>query len=165
MKILLAACNAKYIHSNLAVFNLRAYASEYRDSILLREYTINQQKDDIMRDIYRAGADVVCFSCYIWNITFVKELMEDLARILPDTDFWVGGPEVSFDAEEFLEANPHVKGVMVGEGEETFLELVKYYVEGRTQLEGISGIAYRDDNDVQHNGWREVMDLSTVPFA
>ena len=77
MKLLLAACNAKYIHSNLAVYNLRAYAEQYQDNILLREYTINQQKDDIMRDIYKSGADVVCFSCYIWNISFVKELLQD----------------------------------------------------------------------------------------
>ena len=145
MKILLAACNAKYIHSNLAVFSLKAYAEEYHEHILLREYTINQQKDDIMRDIYKAGADVVCFSCYIWNISFVRELMTDLAKILPGVEFWVGGPEVSFDAEEFLQENPHVKGVMVGEGEETFLELVKHYTEKQISLEKIRGIAYRDD--------------------
>ena len=165
MKILLAACNAKYIHSNLAVFSLKAYAEEYHEHILLREYTINQQKDDIMRDIYKAGADVVCFSCYIWNISFVRELMTDLAKILPGVEFWVGGPEVSFDAEEFLQENPHVKGVMVGEGEETFLELVKHYTEKQISLEKIRGIAYRDEEGVHHNGWREVTDLSAVPFV
>ena len=83
MEILLAACNAKYIHSNLAVYNLRAYAKKYQEHVILREYTINQQKDDIMRDIYQSGADVVCFSCYIWNISFVKEVMRDLAKIMP----------------------------------------------------------------------------------
>ena len=76
MKILLAACNAKYIHSNLAVYDLQAYASDYADHIVLKEYTINQQKDDIMRDIYLEHPDVVCVSCYIWNLSFVKELME-----------------------------------------------------------------------------------------
>lgn len=165
MKILLAACNAKYIHSNLAVYNLKAYAGDYREQILLREYTINQQKDDIMRDIYKSGADVVCFSCYIWNISFVKELLWDLPRIMPDTVFWTGGPEVSFDAEAFLEENPYVKGVMVGEGEETFLEIVKYYVDGLGNLKEIQGIAYRDEQGIHHNGWREIMDLSKVPFA
>ena len=78
MKILLAACNAKYIHSNLAVYDLQAYASDYADHIVLKEYTINQQKDDIMRDIYLEHPDVVCVSCYIWNLSFVKELMADL---------------------------------------------------------------------------------------
>ena len=67
MKILLAACNAKYIHSNLAVFNLKACAKEYDSNVVLREYTINQQKDDILKDIYRCHPDVICISCYIWN--------------------------------------------------------------------------------------------------
>ena len=99
MKILLAACNAKYIHSNLAVYDLQAYASDYADHIVLKEYTINQQKDDIMRDIYLEHPDVVCVSCYIWNLSFVKELMADLIKILPGAYFWAGGPEVSYDAE------------------------------------------------------------------
>lgn len=165
MKILLAACNAKYIHSNLAVYNLRAYASSYREHILLREYTINQVKDDILRDIYKSRAEVVCFSCYIWNISFVKELVHDLKKILPDVSFWAGGPEVSFDAEAFLEENPQMTGVMVGEGEETFLELVRYYIEGTGSLAGIQGIAYRDACGIHHNGWRQIMDLSRIPFA
>ena len=114
MKILLAACNAKYIHSNLAVYDLQAYASDYADHIVLKEYTINQQKDDIMRDIYLEHPDVVCVSCYIWNLSFVKELMADLIKILPGADFWAGGPEVSYDAEKFLTENPEFKGVMVG---------------------------------------------------
>lgn len=83
MKIMLAACNAKYIHSNLAVYDLKAYAQKYASNVILKEYTINQQKDDILRDIYLEQPDVVCVSCYIWNITFVKELMRDLAKILP----------------------------------------------------------------------------------
>lgn len=165
MEILLAACNAKYIHSNLAVYNLRAYAKKYQEHVILREYTINQQKDDIMRDIYQSGADVVCFSCYIWNISFVKEVMRDLAKIMPETDFWAGGPEVSFDAEEFLDNNPHVRGVMVGEGEETFLELAEYYVSSGVDLSYIKGIVYRDRDGIHDNGLREIMDLSSVPFA
>ena len=166
MKILLAACNAKYIHSNLAVFNLKSYAREYGSRILLREYTINQQKDDILKDIYRSHPDVVCVSCYIWNITFVKELMQDLKKILPEVPFWAGGPEVSYDAEEFLQKNPAFYGVMLGEGEETFLELVRHYEEGSVSLENIAGIVYREENGSLHNnGWRPIMDLSQVPFA
>ena len=166
MKILLAACNAKYIHSNLAVFDLKAYAREYDSHVILREYTINQLKDDILGDIYRTHPDVVCVSCYIWNITFVKELMQDLRKILPGVPFWAGGPEVSYDAEEFLSKNPAFNGVMVGEGEETFLELVKHYVEGNIPLENIKGIVYhKPDNTFLSNGWREIMDLSKVPFV
>ena len=165
MKILLAACNAKYIHSNLAVYDLQAYASEYTDHIILKEYTINQQKDDIMRDIYLEHPDVVCVSCYIWNISFVKELMADLAKILPDADFWAGVPEVSYDAEKFLSENPEFTGVMVGEGEETFQELSGYYVKKNPEkLENITGICYRDGEKIIHNGWRQIMDLSSIPF-
>ena len=165
MKILLAACNAKYIHSNLAVYDLQAYASDYADHIVLKEYTINQQKDDIMRDIYLEHPDVVCVSCYIWNLSFVKELMADLIKILPGADFWAGGPEDSYDAEKFLTENSEFKGVMVGEGEETFKELAGYYVEKNPQnLKDMTGICYRDGDQIIHNGWRQIMDLSSIPF-
>ena len=165
MKILLVACNAKYIHSNLAVYDLQAYASDYADHIVLKEYTINQQKDDIMRDIYLEHPDVVCVSCYIWNLSFVKELMADLIKILPGADFWAGGPEVSYDEEKFLTENSEFKGVMVGEGEETFKELAGYYVEKNPQnLKDMTGICYRDGDQIIHNGWRQIMDLSSIPF-
>ena len=165
MKILLVACNAKYIHSNLAVYDLQAYASDYADHIVLKEYTINQQKDDIMRDIYLEHPDVVCVSCYIWNLSFIKELMADLIKILPGADFWAGGPEVSYDAEKFLTENSEFKGVMVGEGEETFKELAGYYVEKNPQdLKNMTGICYRDGDQIIHNGWRQIMDLSSIPF-
>lgn len=165
MKILLVACNAKYIHSNLAVYDLQAYASDYADHIVLKEYTINQQKDDIMRDIYLEHPDVVCVSCYIWNLSFVKELMADLIKILPGADFWAGGPEVSYDAEKFLAENSEFKGVMVGEGEETFKELAGHYVEKNPQnLKNMTGICYRDGDQIIHNGWRQIMDLSSIPF-
>ena len=165
MKILLAACNAKYIHSNPAVYDLRAYASRLKESILLREYTINQTKDEVLKDIYKSGAEVICFSCYIWNISYIKDLIPDLKKILPGAAFWVGGPEVSFDAEKLLKELPQLTGVMVGEGEETFLELASYYIEGNGTLENIRGIAYRDGEKIRHNGWRKIMDLSQVPFA
>ena len=165
MKILLVACNAKYIHSNLAVYDLQAYASDYADHIVLKEYTINQQKDDIMRDIYLEHPDVVCVSCYIWNLSFVKELMADLIKILPGADFWAGGPEVSYDAEKFLTENSEFIGVMVGEGEETFKELAGHYVEKNPQnLKNMTGICYRDGDQIIHNGWRQIMDLSSIPF-
>ena len=165
MKILLAACNAKYIHSNLAVYDLKAYSSDYDKEVLLREYTINQPKDEILKDIYGSGADVVCFSCYIWNISFVRELIRDLAKILPETAFWAGGPEVSYDAENFLTEMPEVTGVLVGEGEKTFHDLLEYYIDGKGSLGEIRGIAYRDGEEIRHNGWRELMNLSEIPFV
>ncbi len=169
MKILLAACNAKYIHSNLAVYNLKSCSGEYSSRVVVKEYTINQIRDDILKDIYLEQPDVVCFSCYIWNISFVRELVPDLKKILPQVEFWAGGPEVSYDAVEFLKKNPAFFGVMVGEGEETFHELVGYYIERKPEtLSGIRGVAFRDENkgrDIVHTGWRELMDLSKVPFA
>lgn len=165
MKILLAACNAKYIHSNLAVYDLKAYSSDYDEHVILREYTINQPKDEILKDIYSSGADVVCFSCYIWNISFVRELIRDLVKILPKTAFWAGGPEVSYDAEKFLTEMPEMTGVMVGEGEKTFYDLLEFYIDGKDSLEEISGIAYRTGDKIIHNGWRELMDLSAIPFV
>ena len=165
MKILLAACNAKYIHSNLAVYDLKAYSSDYDEHVILREYTINQPKDEILKDIYSSGADVVCFSCYIWNISFVRELIRDLVKILPKTAFWAGGPEVSYDYEKFLTEMPEMTGVMVGEGEKTFHDLLEFYIDGKDSLEEISGIAYRTGDKIIHNGWRELMDLSAIPFV
>ena len=165
MKILLAACNAKYIHSNLAVYDLKAYSSDYDEHVILREYTINQPKDEILKDIYSSGADVVCFSCYIWNTSFVRELIRDLVKILPKTAFWAGGPEVSYDAEKFLTEMPEMTGVMVGEGEKTFHDLLEFYIDGKDSLEEISGIAYRTGDKIIHNGWRELMDLSAIPFV
>ena len=169
MKILLAACNAKYIHSNLAVYNLKSCSGEYSSRVVVKEYTINQIRDDILEDIYLEQPDVVCFSCYIWNISFVRELVPDLKKILPQVEFWAGGPEVSYDAVEFLKKNPAFFGVMVGEGEETFHELAGYYIERKPEtLSGIRGVAFRDENkgrDIVHTGWRELMDLSKVPFA
>lgn len=169
MKILLAACNAKYIHSNLAVYNLKSCSGEYSSRVVVKEYTINQIRNDILKDIYLEQPDVVCFSCYIWNISFVRELVPDLKKILPQVEFWAGGPEVSYDAVEFLKKNPAFFGVMVGEGEETFHELAGYYIERKPEtLSGIRGVAFRDENkgrDIVHTGWRELMDLSKVPFA
>ena len=169
MKILLAACNAKYIHSNLAVYNLKSCSGEYSSRVVVKEYTINQLRDDILKDIYLEQPDVICFSCYIWNISFVRELVPDLKKILPQVEFWAGGPEVSYDAVEFLKKNPAFFGVMVGEGEETFHELAGYYIERKPEtLSEIRGVAFRDENkdrDIVHTGWRELMDLSKVPFA
>lgn len=169
LKILLAACNAKYIHSNLAVYNLKSCSGEYSHNVVIKEYTINQIQDDILKDIYLEQPDVICFSCYIWNISFVKELVPDLKKILPHVDFWAGGPEVSYDAVEFLKKNPAFFGVMVGEGEETFHELAGYYIERKPEtLKEIRGVAFHDEtkvSDIVHTGWRELMDLSKVPFA
>ena len=137
MKILLAAVNAKYIHSNLAVYSLRAYADVYgstcgsglqRPGVTeIAEYTINQPVDEILMDLYERRPDVVCFSCYLWNVSYVEQITAELAKILPETRIWLGGPEVSYRADEILRHHPELEGVMRGEGEETFLELTEYW--------------------------------------
>ena len=171
MKIVLAAINAKYIHSNLAVYSLRAYAAPYKEEIEIAEYTINQQTDDILMDLYKKQPDVLCFSCYIWNLNYVEELIREVKKLFPNLPIWVGGPEVSYDAKEVLKRLPEVTGVMFGEGEETFLELLHYYHADRQakeeeKLAQIAGIAYRDSEGIVYqNEWRKTIDLSSVPFV
>ncbi len=165
MKILLGACNAKYIHSNLAVYDLKACVrEEFQDLVIIREYTINQQKDDVLKDIYREKPDVLCFSCYIWNIEFIRELACDLAKVLPNTRIWAGGPEVTYDPENFLKKNPAFFGVMKGEGEATFRELVSCYTQGVPSLKKIPGICYREEEHFRNNGAPVLMELSKIPF-
>lgn len=130
MKFLLAGINAKYIHSNPAIRSLKACAgAENYKYIDLAEYTINQKAEEILADLYRRKPDIIGFSCYIWNIGMVRELLPELPKLLPDTDVWLGGPEVSFDGEALLAEYPGIRGIMAGEGEETFRELLKFYKE------------------------------------
>lgn len=165
MKILLAAVNAKYIHSNLAVYSLKAYCREYGDAIGLAEYTINQQKDQVLGDIYRKKPDILCFSCYIWNISYVKALIRDIKKILPDTCIWAGGPEVSYSGEAFLEEMPQVSLVMQGEGEETFRELAEASLSARNPSLGkIRGIVYREAGKIRNTGAREILDMDSLVF-
>lgn len=169
MKVLLAAVNAKYIHSNLAVYDLRAYAKKaHPDSeIFIVEYTINQPFDEILMDLYLQKPDVLCFSCYLWNMAEVGQLLREIPKILPETKLWLGGPEVSYNAIEVLEKYPMLDGIMRGEGEETFTELVEHYKGKEPEaLIEIRGLAFRDSQgDIAETPLRETLDLSTVPFV
>ena len=165
MNILLAAINAKYIHSNLAVYSLRAYARKYIEETEIAEYTINQPVDEILMNIYTHRPDILCFSCYLWNISYVEQLIREIPKVLPDTKIWLGGPEVSYNAGEMLAEYPGLTGIICGEGEETFLELMDYYHTG-TELSEICGIVYRGkDGNIVQTLPRPVLDLSTVPFV
>lgn len=165
MNIILTAINAKYIHSNLAVYSLRAFAKPYLEEIKIAEYTINQTTDFILMDLYKKQPDVLCFSCYIWNIEYVLEIMTEIHKLLPQIPIWLGGPEVSYDAAAVLKSYPQVTGVMKGEGEETFLEVLDYYHGKKESLTEIEGITYRKGAEIEENSWRPVMDLSKVPFV
>ncbi|GFH89101.1 anaerobic magnesium-protoporphyrin IX monomethyl ester cyclase [Lachnospiraceae bacterium] len=170
MKFLLVGINAKYIHSNPAVYSLKAYAGEgYEKEIEIAEYTINNRLEEVLSGIYERCPDVAAFSCYIWNWNFVRELTEELHKIKPQLPIWLGGPEVSFDAEEILRACPWITGIMIGEGEETFRELLDYYKggdskEGSIGLEDIQGIVCRIGNRILRTEERAPMDMNRLPF-
>ncbi len=140
MKLLLTAINAKYIHSNLAVYSLRASAGSIRNQVELAEFTINHRTGEILRDIYRKKPDVLFFSCYIWNMVYVTELTAECRKVMPGVPIWLGGPEVSYDAEQYLRAHPEVDGILCGEGEESFRRLGECYVNYRADVEHLSQI-------------------------
>lgn len=166
MRILLTAINAKYIHSNLAVYNLKAVTAKYGDQIEIAEYTINQQSDEILADIYKKQPDVIAFSTYIWNRRMVGELIEDLPKVLPQAEIWAGGPEVSYDAEAFLMEYPKVRGVMRGEGETVFPALASLYIEGTGSFQTIAGITYRNDQgELQINEDGAPANMDELPFV
>lgn len=170
MKVLLGAVNAKYIHSNLAVYCLKAYAEKYGDAsdeISIGEYTINQQLDEILRDIYKRKPDMLCLSCYIWNLTYIEEICREIKKVMPQIIIWIGGPEVSYDGVKVLERLPEVDGVMKGEGEQTFCDLLHFYQNKTADgLQNMKGIVYREQTgQIVENEWRKTMDLSKVPFV
>ena len=167
MKISLIAINSKYIHSNLAVYSLKKYAEVFSKNeanvLELYEYTINQQPENVLQSILESESDVLCFSCYIWNISYVERLISDISKI-KKCDIWIGGPEVSYNAKYYLEKYNIIKGVMRGEGESLFAKLNDYYA-GIGQLEEIDGITYKNDlKEIILNKDAEVLDFSSIPF-
>lgn len=188
MKFLLVGINAKYIHSNPAIYSLKAYAGEaFKENIELAEYTINHRREEILSDIYERRPDYIGFSCYIWNFQLVRELLEDIPKVLPGTEIWLGGPEVSFDGPELLKEYPAVRGIMTGEGEVTFRELLKYYTQRVCSAEKITanglvkepvsedGFGQDQDDEAlkqvqglilrgEKTGDREPLDLDELPF-
>ena len=161
MKFLLVAVNAKYIHSNPAVYSLKRFAGEYTDAVEIAEYTINNRMEDILEDIYRRKPDVIGFSCYIWNIGMVEKLMGELHKLLPRLPVFLGGPEVTYDADKLLRKYPYLTGIFIGEGEATFAQVVKYYVKKNPEsLEDIPGLMLRSGMTPE----RKPLNLTDVPF-
>lgn len=159
MKFLLAAINAKYIHSNPGVYSLRAFARTKIPGadIEIGEYTINHQMDLILQDIYRRKPDFIGFSCYIWNISYIMEIVRDVKKVLPEAEIWLGGPEVSYDAKKVLTREPDVSGIMRGEGELTFTELVRAYLqrEKTSVPDGYTGESFRGKAKEETSGCAE----------
>lgn len=159
-KFLLVAINSKYIHSNLAVYCLKA-ATAYSDKVYIREFTINNQLEDILKNIYLEKPDVIGISCYIWNINYVKELLPELNKVLPGVKIWLGGPEVSYNTEEYAGRYENVAGVIKGEGEAVFKELMDCYMEGREKdISSIPGITTVSDGKIIDNPCTLVYDMS-----
>lgn len=178
MRFLLCGINAKYIHSNLAIFSLKAYADRKKipgAEIILKEYTINNYVEDILQDLYEEKADVVIFSCYIWNISFVRELAAELKKVSPDVKIWAGGPEVSYAANKFLMENPTFDLIMQGEGEEVFSELVRLTVEEKCRIKDVykqseskkvlSGIVEKRYSIERKQAVKEEKDIEDKHFA
>ena len=172
MKVLLAAINAKYIHSNLGIYSLKTYGEKMlkewglaeQAEISLAEYTINHQMEQILQDIYKRKPDVIGFSCYIWNVSYVKMILADIKKVLPDVKIWAGGPEVSYHGEAFLKEELAVDLVMMGEGEITFAHFLKALLEGE-DLKQVPGLMVRNaDGTFTDTGFPQVMDMSQIPF-
>lgn len=178
MRFLLCGINAKYIHSNLSIFSLKAYADRKKipgAEIILKEYTINNYVEDILQDLYEEKADVVIFSCYIWNISFVRELAAELKKVSPDVKIWAGGPEVSYAANKFLMENPAFDLIMQGEGEEVFSELIRLTVEEKCRIKDVykqseskkvlSGIVEKRYSIERKQAVKEEKDIEDKHFA
>ncbi|HEX3078134.1 MAG TPA: B12-binding domain-containing radical SAM protein [Lachnospiraceae bacterium] len=164
MKVLLTAINAKYIHSNLAVYSLKAYARNYAEHIELAEFTINHYADYIIQEIYKRKPDMLALSCYIWNIELVEEVAKELHKLLPKMKIWLGGPEVTYDAKERLDRTDFIDGIMIGEGEETFRELLSYYIDKNVEISQVRGLVYKQDGTIIETGIRPQLDMDTIPF-
>lgn len=162
MRFLLTALNAKYIHSNPALYSLKSYVGSLKDHVQIAEYTINNRIEYILEDIYSRKPDAIGFSCYIWNWNMIREILRELPKIMPGLPIWLGGPEVSFEGAEILREFPMVTGIMVGEGEETFREVLLHYLRGESDdvLSTVPGLLLKTGP----TGKREALSMEKVPF-
>ncbi len=156
------AVNAKFIHSSLAIRSLKAY-STYKEHIKLQEFTINQQENLILSEIYKTRPQIIGFSCYIWNIEMILSLVNNLKKILPNAVIILGGPEVSFETEELFKENA-VDIVIKGEGEQTFHRLMQYYIDNKGSLEEINGIVFKKDGELIQTKPQEPLKSTEIPF-
>lgn len=164
MKIVLTAINAKYVHTSLSVRCLHASVKDICDSVI-REYTINDSVDNIVSDLYAQSADIIAFSCYIWNIDMVIKVSEILKKANPDIRIVLGGHEVEYDPEVVLKNNPQIDVVVRGEGEITFKNYISAVVNG-ADTDSLCGITYRKDGKIVHlPDSDEYPDLNSLPFV
>jgi len=174
MKILLVAVNAKFTHMNPAVYSIRSYAGEYAGYMEIAEYTINQYARDVLSDIYEKNPDVIGFSCYIWNIRFIGELLEDIKKVLPEASVFLGGPEVSYNPGEVLEKFPTADGIFCGEGERPWKDAAEQFAKYGKLITSVPGLVLRNtpakvspgdlSSDLLYPVYTETGSLDQLPF-
>ena len=162
MKILLTAINSKFIHSNLAVRYLKAFTKDLPYESKIREFSINDREERILKEIIEEKADVVAFSTYIWNVELVSHVANLIKLVSPQTEILYGGPEVSYDSKDFMEKNIG-EYLIEGEGEKTYRDFVKYKL-GLKELSDIKGLYYRKNDEIIFNGTRPLMDMDEIVF-
>ncbi|MDD4569753.1 MAG: radical SAM protein, partial [Tepidanaerobacteraceae bacterium] len=162
MKTLLVGINAKYIHTNLAIRNIAAYCRN--EDIIFYEATINDNIDNILEDIMDYNADLIGFSCYLWNIEDVLYIAENIKKIKSETVIVLGGPEASYEVEDLLKERPYIDYVILSEGEERFRKLLNAF-KGEMSIESIDGLAYRADGNILINPPKDYVDLNDIPFS
>jgi anaerobic magnesium-protoporphyrin IX monomethyl ester cyclase len=173
MKVILVGINAKYIHSNLAVRYLKTYTENLDYECEIMEFSINDKIDRILEEILRQKPDFVAFSCYIWNIQFVKKVASLIKLVDSKIEIIYGGPEVSYDSEAFLKENPG-DYVIEGEGEVTFKEFINWKLatdnddksinETKNNIRNILGLYYKNNGTIGYNGKRSLMDMNEIIF-
>ena len=164
MKILLTTLNSQYVHSNPALKYLYTVTADALADIDIREFTINNEPTYIYGELVRANYDMVCFSCYIWNIEQIKQIASDLKKARPEIKICLGGPEVSFDAHVFAVENPWVDFILCGEGEYSFYRFLQVLGLAEKPFHTVPGLVYRQDGKIYVNPQIEPLDFDCVPF-
>lgn len=161
MKVVLSTLNAKYIHTSLAIRCLKAHCGDEFD-VELAEYTIKDPAMNIVSDLFRREPDVIGFSCYIWNIEETIRVIGMLRKVRPELRIVLGGPEVSYDTVYWMNRLPDVDFIVMGEGEETFLHLLRE-IRDEQKYHFVFGLAYRKGDEVRINPGRPKLDLNAIP--
>ncbi|MCC0735130.1 B12-binding domain-containing radical SAM protein [Clostridioides sp. ZZV14-6009] len=162
MKILLTTLNSKFIHTNLAIRYLKEFVRDLIE-VDMKEYTINNDLDYILKDIYKNEYDIILFSTYIWNIGDIVKLCDNLKKIRPNTKIALGGPEVSYDSYEAMKKYDFVDYILYGEGELIFRDLV-LRLKGKKEIKNVDGLVYRQGSEIIANKPMELLqNLDEIP--
>lgn len=162
MKVLLVGVNSRFTHSNLAIRYLKAFTEDLDYKCFIKEFSINDRVERIVQEIIAEKADIVAFSCYIWNKDYVKQISDLVKLIDSNVKLLFGGPEVSFDSEKYLK-DSLADYLIEGEGEETFREFIECIINNR-KLKDVEGLYYKENNEIFYGGKRKLMDLNKVVF-